>query len=112
MDKIVMLTRDEWLQKGKELFGEDMLKWRFVCPSCGHIQTAEDFRLYKDQGASPDTAHFNCIGRLDGHGDVEILSGKSPCNYTGGGLFNLNPVRVLDGDKVISSFAFAPVSSQ
>ena len=112
MDNIVTMTIEEWRQKGKELFGDDMMAWRFICPSCGHVQMAEEFQQYMDKGATPDTARFSCIGRYDGHGDVEILSGKSPCNYTGGGLFNLNPVRVLDGDKVISSFAFAPVSSQ
>jgi len=103
------MTKDEWQQKGKELFGDDMLDWRFVCPSCGNVQTPRDFKPYKDPGATPGDACSNCIGRFDGHGDVEILSGKSPCNYASGGLFNFNPVRVLDGDKVISSFAFAPV---
>lgn len=105
MDKVTM-TRDEWLQKGKELFGEDMLKWRFVCPSCSHVQTPEDFRPYSEQGVTPDTAYMNCIGRYDGHGDVPILSGQGPCNYTSGGLFNLNPIKVIHGAKGIWAFAF------
>ena len=105
--EIKTTTKEEWLAKGKELFGEDVMKWRFVCPSCGHIQVVEDFKPYKDKGASPETAYFNCIGRYDGHEAVEICSGKSPCNYTSGGLFCLSPIRVVDGEKTIKAFAFA-----
>ena len=101
------MTREEWINDGKQLFGDDMLKWKFVCPSCSHIQTPEDFRQYKDKGATPDTAYFNCIGRYDGHEDVDMCSGKSPCNYTGGGLFGLNPVEVTHDGKTIRVFSFA-----
>ncbi len=101
------MTKEEWIAEGKRLFGDDMLKWRFVCPSCGHIQTPEDFRRYKEKGATPDTAYFNCIGRYDGHENVDMCSGKSPCNYSGGGLFGLNPVKVTNGEKTIQVFAFA-----
>ena len=105
METIVMKKR-AWVAKGKRLFGTDPMKWRFVCPSCGHIQAVEDFKPYKDQGATPDTARFNCIGRYDGHGDTVMCSGKSPCNYTSGGLICLAPVKVVDGDEVFRCFAF------
>lgn len=102
------ITMDEWLAEGKRLYGENMLNWRFVCPSCGNIQTAEDFRPYKDRGATPDSARFNCIGRYDGHIDVPIGSKPGPCNYTTGGLFNISPVKVIGNDgKEYSSFEFA-----
>ena len=104
--KMVTMTVEAWKEKGKQLFGEDVLKWRFVCPSCGHIQTPEDFRPYKGEGATPDIAYFSCIGRYDGHGDTVMCSGKSPCNYTSGGLFNLAPVMVTDGDNKHYCFAF------
>ena len=32
---------------------------------------------------------------------------KEPCDYTSGGLFNLNPVIVEAGEHKISAFAFA-----
>ena len=104
--EFITMTREEWEQKGKELFGEDMLDWRFVCPSCGHVQTARDFKPYEDEGATPGDACFDCVGRFDGHDKVKMLSGKSPCNYSTGGLFCISPIRVLCGDKVIRSFAF------
>ena len=90
------VTLAEWKAEGEQLFGPDMLDWRFVCPSCGHVQSPRDFDLYWQQGATPEDARFNCIGRFDGHMDVEICSGSSPCNYTGGGLFRLCPVTVVD----------------
>jgi len=103
---IITMTKEEWWARGIELFGADLLKWRFVCPCCGNIQTPEDFRPYKDKGVTPDTAWFNCIGRYDGHEAVSIFSKKSPCNYTSGGLFCFNPIKVVDGEKEHMAFAF------
>jgi hypothetical protein len=101
-------TIDEWLAEGERLFGQNMLEWKFVCPSCGHVQTPEDFRPHKDKGSTPDSARFSCIGRYDGHMDTDMCSGKSPCNYTSGGLFKLAPITVIDADgKKFSCFAFA-----
>jgi len=102
MNTIVETTLEEWQEEGKRLFGEDEFKWEFVCPSCGHVQSAEDFRSYKEQGATPNTAMLSCIGRYDGHMDNDAFGspgkGKEPCNYTSGGLFNINPVSVLNND--------------
>jgi len=102
----VSMSKVAWMERGTRLFGEDKMKWRFVCPACGNIAAVEDFRKYKDNGAEPDKATCNCIGRFDGeHGHV-VMGTAKPCNYTGYGLFNLCPVMVIDGDKEIRSFAF------
>ena len=105
-DKFTIITKEEWIKRGTELFGPDMLKWRFVCPACGNIAAVEDFRPYKDKGAHPDSATHDCIGRFDGHIDVDMGKEK-PCNYTGYGLIDICPVRVMDGDQEIRCFAFA-----
>lgn len=108
-ESITQMTKEEWLAKGKRLFGEDMLKWRFVCPGCGHIQSVEDFRQYKDQGAHPNSATTVCIGRYIGgkswFNDNPRKSG-GPCDYASYGLLCICPVKVIDGDKEIWSFAF------
>lgn len=45
---------------------------------------------------------------LDGHMNVSIGTGTSPGNYASGGLFNLNPVSVLNTDGVKQRvFSFA-----
>lgn len=65
-ETIQVMELGEWLAEGERRFGADRLKWRFVCPSCGHIQAVEDFRPFKSKGATAETAYFNCIGRYSG----------------------------------------------
>jgi hypothetical protein len=53
---------------------------------------------------------FSCVGRYSGANGEAFNSKKlgRPCNYAGGGLFKLNPVRVVDGEgKEHDVFAFA-----
>jgi hypothetical protein len=98
------MTHAEWETLGKSLFGDDMLTWRFVCPSCGNVQTAKEFT---DRNLDPNLAYFNCLGRHDGKGDTnKIFSGKRPCNYTSGGLFDLRPIEVVREGEVVKTFAF------
>lgn len=85
-----------------------MLKWRFVCPACGHVQAVEDFRPYKAQGVTADTARFNCIGRYAGAKRRAFGgAGPGPCDYTSGGLLDIRPVVVVTPDGEIKTFAFA-----
>ncbi len=75
-------TKEEWLKKGEKLFGKDKMKWKFICPSCKHIQTPEDFKQFKDKGANPNTAYQDCIGRWTGG-----LNGLHKCDWASYGLF-------------------------
>lgn len=116
-EQIPTYTLDEWRAKATELFGEDFMKWKFVCPVCGHVATVQD---WKDAGAPVQSAAFACVGRWAGANSANTATakkasvgpdgtrGKGPCNYTGGGLFKLNPVTVVDPDGVeLKAFAFA-----
>jgi len=85
------VTRTEWIEKGKKLFGDDMMKWPFVCPSCGHVATAQD---YKDAGAPSTVVAFSCIGRWMKDSKEAFGKDGGPCNYAGGGLIGLNPIEV------------------
>lgn len=107
-NKVIRMNRVEWYALGESRFGPDPLLWAFVCPSCGHVQRPADFAAYEANGAGPETAMWNCIGRYDGHGNVPLFTKPGPCNYTGGGLFCLNPVLVVDeAGKEHRVFAFA-----
>lgn len=98
---MLKLTNDEWYEKGKELFGPEVTKWRFTCPACGHVASVQE---YKDAGAPEGAVGFNCIGRyLKGPVRQAFAKGPGPCNYAGGGLIRLAPFDV-DGHRV---FAFA-----
>ena len=109
------MTLDEWLAEGERRFGADRLKWRFVCPGCGHVQAVEDFRPFKDRGATAESAYFNCIGRYAGPKRTAFgEKGGGPCDYTTGGLLNISPVTIRYGeDKTTSAFDFAePTESE
>lgn len=110
----VRYTEAEWFALGRSLFGPDVFCWRFVCPCCGHEQTVADFRGRVPKGTPADVAFANCIGRYDPASRDAFGSGPGPCNYTSGGLFNLNPVTVLRGAGVpLHVFAFAqPVAAR
>jgi len=101
-------TMDEWLAEGTRRFGPNQLKWRFVCPACGRVQAVEDFRPYKPQGATAESARFNCIGRYAGAQRRAFGGeGPGPCDYTSGGLFDIRPVTVTIDGEAHKSFAFA-----
>lgn len=108
MSEAPKYTLAEWRAKAAELFGEDWMKWKFVCPVCGHIASVQD---WKDAGAPVQSAAFSCVGRWAGASAAVAkakesavgpngIRGKGPCNYAGGGLFKLNPVTVVDPDGV------------
>lgn len=106
------ISLEDWQKEGRKLFG-DPKQWTWVCPSCGHRQSFQDFL---DLGMEPEMVQklvsFSCIGRWrpscvelgerdQGHG----------CNYAGGGLFLLSPVRVVideDNNEVRPTFEWAP----
>jgi hypothetical protein len=105
------MTLQEWSDEGTRRFGPIQMKWKFVCPACGFVQSVEDFRPFKAHGATVEDARFNCIGRFAGP-KREALGGNGPgpCNYTSGGLFDLRKLTVVLPDgKEIRTFDFAEV---
>jgi len=97
------MTIEEWNAEGERRFGSDKMKWKFVCPVCHHVQTAED---YKAAGAPETAIAFSCVGRwIEGAKAAFEGKGTGPCTYAGGGLFRLNPVSVGDREHAIFDFA-------
>jgi predicted RNA-binding Zn-ribbon protein involved in translation (DUF1610 family) len=35
--KTRQITKVEWEEEGTKKFGDDMMKWKFVCPACSHV---------------------------------------------------------------------------
>lgn len=99
------MTREEWLAEAERRFGPDPMKWKFVCPCCKHVTAVED---WKKAGAKEENVAFSCVGRWTGASRGAFTKGIGPCDYAGGGLFQLNPVRVIDDEgKEHRVFAFA-----
>lgn len=102
------MTHAEWKAEAERRFGKDMMNWKFVCPSCGHVQSTKD---YKEAGAQPSAVGFSCVGRYLKK-KKSAFGKKGPCDYAGGGLIRLNPITVVHEDGEESqAFAFAEADS-
>lgn len=93
-EKIVLY--EDWKNELESRFGKNPNKWAFVCPSCGHIQTKEDFIAAGKEDGSP---YYNCIGRYK--------SGVG-CDWTLGGLLSIHTTSVLKDAQVFPVFEMAP----
>jgi hypothetical protein len=100
-------TAAEWRAEAARLFGPDPGGWRFVCPSCGHVASV---RSWEDLGATPGEIGFSCVGRHMPSARDAFTGGPGPCNYAGGGLFQINPVSVTTDAGVVRVFEFAPAA--
>lgn len=106
----IMMTFEEWIAEGTRRFGADQKDWQFICPSCDHVASVQD---WLDAGAPEGAIAFSCIGRYSGDDNDSaskaFKNAGGPCNYTGGGLFALNPILISFGGntKDRPTFAFA-----
>ncbi|MCB5309238.1 VVA0879 family protein [Yersinia massiliensis] len=78
--------------------------YAFKCPMCSTIQSARDF-IRANVGTDFDSIQkhlgFNCIGRFTGKGSPTVEKGKNHgCNWTLGGLLDLNKLEVLTPDGI------------
>lgn len=113
MAEPIRMTDDAWRALAAERFGSDPMKWRFVCPSCGHVAAVED---WKKAGAPEGAVAFSCIGRYTGDAAAAAAAFRNkggPCNYTSGGLFCINKVFVtIEGAEEVPAFAVAPAEGE
>jgi len=111
------ITYDAWKAEGERRFGPDMHTWRFICPGCQNEQSVEDFRPFKDHGATTNSAYGQCLGRFLPKAQTRSWANDKPrtgvrCDYAAFGLFCLCTTFVQldgpDGLKPIPVFEFAP----
>ena len=84
--KVKTISVKEWIEQGEKLFGKDKKKWKFKCPSCGNIQSCEDFEKLGVEHLE-NYVYFSCIGRFIKDSKGTIYNKEKPCDYTNGGLF-------------------------
>jgi len=97
-------------------FGEDPKRWAFICPSCGDVATAADFRAALDEAGRSDehaSGHLGqvCIGRIAGALLREQPKGGYKgrgCDWCAFGLFRGPEFVVMPDGREVSSFAIAP----
>ena len=102
-NRITQMTYREWVRQTKLLFGEDSSKWRFKCPSCGHVQSIESIREHDPSLKIDDVAQwiqYHCEGRTNkGQG----------CDWSLGGLFHIHTLEIITDGESHPSFEFAEV---
>lgn len=103
----IEITYKTWLEEAKKRY-KTSKEIRFKCPVCGHIATVAE---YDEAGAPNGAIGFSCIGRYLNAGPIKRAFGNEskhklpgPCDYTGGGLIGLNPIRVIFDDGSDSTF--------
>lgn len=91
---------EEWQAEGKRRFGEDVKKWRFVCPMCGHVAAVQDF-IDKGVKDPANAAYEECIGRYTGAGAPSKENKGKGCNWAAYGLFGIpnGGAIVITGEK-------------
>ena len=111
--RMTAMTEAEWNALGERLYGPNPPNWRFRCPCCGHVARIEDFRAFKDRGATPDSAPTECVGRYlpDAARNLAHTPAKdgsrAPCDYAAYGLFRFGIALARDSGKEIVVFPFA-----
>jgi hypothetical protein len=100
------ISEADWNKEGENLFGKNMMDWKFVCPSCGYVASIQD---WKNVGAREGHVAYSCVGRwMDNPNTMFKKKNGGPCDYAGGGLFALNPVQVMRTDGTVrQTFEFA-----
>jgi len=96
-----VISLEEWKKRGEEKFKtSDIKQFKFKCPSCGGIQSAQDFIDAKIEGAS-DKFFFSCIGRW--------VKDRG-CDWTLGGFLTIHKTEVTNSEgKNIPVFEYADV---
>src|SRR5690606_12426985 len=113
--QMVRLTHAQWLAEAERRYGKSLRNIRFRCPSCGHVQSGQDFL---DLDMTPEVAAtrvgFSCIGRWASLAPRDAFAkGEGPCNYAGGGLFRIAPIVIApivvttEGGEAVYVFDFA-----
>ena len=99
----------KWLEMGTLIYGKNRYKWKFKCPKCGKVQTAQDFITYIDDvDECFIKAGHHCLSRYSRKTDVN-------CFWTLDGVYKIHKVELIvpEGTKEhimpVFEFADAPV---
>lgn len=112
---VVKRTQDELVAELTARFGDDHKAWAFICPSCGDIAAAQDFKNALDADGRDDNPfqHLGqvCIGRLLGALKKDQPKGGYAgrgCDWAAFGLFHGPEFVIMPDGRETPSFAIAP----
>jgi len=93
---MVELSKEEWLEKGRELYGKDMEDWKFKCPNCGRIQSASSIREQMKKGEK--SQRWGMLKKGDDFDPATSCFSPS-CNWVSHGLFSTGILVIYDSSK-------------
>lgn len=107
---------DDWQKEARRRFGNNVNDWRFTCPSCGHVQTRDDFLAMGLPERQVDFyLAYTCIGHFRQTDSaatiVEVfdLDVGWGCKYQGGLEPNVSPVLLATSpEEWRPTFGFTP----
>lgn len=112
------ITQAELVAEATERFGNDPIKWAFLCPSCGDIADGEDFRQALADNPrkhrtgvdviASDVLGQECIGRTLGALDKQQTYTGRGCNWAAYGLFGGPWTVTLPDGRSMHAFPLAP----
>lgn len=114
------LTQDELRALLVDRYGEDPMRWAFMCPACGDVATGQDFRdalaehpITRADGTEVTASARlgqECIGRTLGHLRRDREPGIRGCDWAAFGLIS-GPWFIVQPDgKRVGAFPVADVT--
>jgi len=93
---MAVITKEQFMEKAKELYGENTSEWKFKCPNCKREQSAISIRADVEKGITPQ--RYPDIKKGDEfRPEQECFS--PDCNWVAYGLFNSGLLVVIDDSK-------------
>jgi len=88
-----VLSKDEWMQLGTELYGPDQTDWEFKCWFCDRVQSLKSIREEQNKGIMSKR-----YGKLKKGDSVspEQCCYSPDCDYVSNGLFTTGVLVVYD----------------
>jgi len=90
------ITMDWLLQKGKELYGENRLDWKFKCPHCKSVQSGNSIIQQMKEGIG--SQRHGILKKGDSL-KPETQCYSPECNWLANGLFNSGLLLIIDPKK-------------
>lgn len=87
------ISKNEWIKKGKMLYGEDPNVWEFKCYFCGRVQSAKSIREDQEKGVL--SKRYGKLKKGDPFSPEQCCYGPD-CNYVANGLFTTGILIILD----------------
>ena len=90
------ISKDDWLKKAKELYGDNTEEWVFKCPMCGREQSGKTIR--EQMKNKVKSKRYGLLKKGD---EIfpECACYSPGCNYAANGLFTTGILVIIDINK-------------